>query len=201
MDTCHVFAAGYDIRTPAAYAATMAEFDKVIGLQYLKALHINDSKAPLKSNRDLHARIGTGYIGLLGFWNIVNDDRLHGLPMTLETPIDTVVDGKKIEDKSIWAREIKMLEKLVGMDFESEEFKTLEKDLQEEGTGEREKIGDQVERKKAKDAKAGAPKVKKETTEKAPKVKKDAAEKAPRKSRSKKAVKEEIEEEDEEENE
>jgi AP endonuclease-1 len=120
--------------------------------------------------------------------------------MTLETPIDTVVDGKKIEDKSIWAREIKMLEKLVGMNVESEEFKTLEKDLQEEGTGEREKIGDQVERKKAKDAKASAPKVKKETTEKAPKVKKDAAEKVPRKSRSKKAIKEESEDGDEERN-
>lgn len=176
MDTCHVFAAGYDIRTPAAYAATMAEFDKVIGLQYLMALHINDSKAPLNSNRDLHARIGTGYIGLLGFWNIVNDVRLHGLPMVLETPIDTVVDGKKVEDKGIWAREIKMLEKLVGMDVESEDFKKMYEDLQEEGTGEREKIGDQVERRKVKDAKVKAPKVKKETQRKSKPTVKDESE-------------------------
>jgi len=163
MDTCHIFAAGYDVRTPAAYAATMAEFDKVIGLKYLMALHVNDSKAPLNSNRDLHARIGTGYIGLVGFWNIVNDVRLHGLPMVLETPIDTVVDGKKVEDKGIWAREIKLLEKLVGMDVESEDFKKMYEDLQEEGIGEREKIGDQVERRKVKNAKTKAPKVKKET--------------------------------------
>lgn len=154
LDTCHVFAAGYDLRTPEAYASTMDEFEKVIGLKYLKALHVNDSKAPLSSHRDLHARIGTGYLGLRSFHNIVNDERLHGLPMVLETPVDVVGEnGKKIEDKSIWAREIKMLEKLVGMDVESDEFKELEAKLQEEGKGEREKIGDQVERKKAKDAK------------------------------------------------
>jgi AP endonuclease-1 len=154
LDTCHVFAAGYDLRTPEAYAATMDEFDKVIGLKYLKALHVNDSKAPLSSHRDLHARLGTGYLGLSAFHNIVNDKRLHGLPMVLETPIDTVDEnGKKIEDKGIWAREIKMLENLVGMDVDSDEFKELAEKLQAEGVGERERIADQVERKTAKDAK------------------------------------------------
>jgi AP endonuclease 1 len=151
LDTCHVFAAGYDLRTPEAYAATMEEFDTIIGLHYLKALHVNDSKAPLASYRDLHARIGTGYLGLRAFHNIVNDERLHGLPMVLETPVDVVGEnGKKIEDKSIWAREIKMLEKLVDMDMESDEFQELEAKLQDEGKGERQKIGDQVERRKAK---------------------------------------------------
>lgn len=154
LDTCHVFAAGYDLRTPEVYAATMKEFDEVIGLEYLKAFHVNDSKAPLSSHRDLHARIGTGYLGLRAFHNVVNDARLHGLPMVLETPVDTIDEnGKKIEDKGVWAREIKMLERLVGMDVESEEFKKLETELQEEGKGEREKIGDQVERKKVKDEK------------------------------------------------
>jgi AP endonuclease-1 len=154
LDTCHVFAAGYDLRTPEAYAATMDEFDSVIGLKYLKALHVNDSKAPLSSYRDLHARIGTGYLGLRAFHNIVNDKRLHGLPMVLETPVDTIdQNGKKIEDKGIWAREIKMLESLVGMDIKSDEFQKLEAQLQDEGKGEREKIGGQVERKKAKDTK------------------------------------------------
>jgi AP endonuclease-1 len=154
LDTCHVFAAGYDLRTPEAYAATMKEFDDVIGLKYLKALHINDSKAPLSSYRDLHARIGTGYLGLRAFHNIVNDERLHGLPMVLETPVDTIDEnGKKIEDKGIWAREIKMLENLVGMDVKSAEFQELEAKLQDEGKAEREKIGGQVDRKKAKDAK------------------------------------------------
>jgi AP endonuclease-1 len=141
LDTCHVFAAGYDLRTPEAYAATMSEFDKVIGLKYLKALHVNDSKAPLSSYRDLHARLGTGYLGLSAFHNIVNDKRLHGLPMVLETPIDTVdVNGKKIEDKGVWAREIKMLENLVGMDVESKEFKEMAEKLQTEGKGERERM-------------------------------------------------------------
>ncbi|KAF2743847.1 AP endonuclease [Sporormia fimetaria CBS 119925] len=162
LDTCHVFAAGYDLRTPETFVSVMKEFDEIIGLKYLKALHVNDSKAPLASYRDLHARIGTGYLGLRAFHNLVNDERLHGLPMILETPIE--VDdgtGKKVEDKSIWAREIKMLESLVGMDVESEHFKKWEKELADEGAGERERIGEQVERKKKKDAEKMAPKKRK----------------------------------------
>jgi AP endonuclease-1 len=154
MDTCHVFAAGYDLRTPKTYAAVMQDFDSTIGLQYLRALHINDSKAPFGSHRDLHARIGTGYLGLGAFHNIVNDERLQGLPMVLETPIDVLdANGKKTEDKGIWAREIKMLEQLVGMDVESEEFLSLSAKLQDDGKSERERIGDQVDRKKAKEVK------------------------------------------------
>jgi AP endonuclease-1 len=154
LDTCHVFAAGYDLRTPEAYAMTMHKFDEEIGLKYLKALHINDSKAPLSSNRDLHARIGTGYLGLRAFHNVVNDKRLHGLPMVLETPVDAIgEDGKKFEDKSIWAREIKMLETLVGMDVESNEFKELEAKLQKEGENQRKETGEAFERKQAQAAK------------------------------------------------
>ncbi|CAI6334563.1 unnamed protein product [Periconia digitata] len=153
LDTCHVFAAGYDLRSPEAYASTMEEFDRIIGFKYLKALHINDSKAPLSSHRDLHANIGTGYLGLRSFHNLVNDQRIHGLPMVLETPIDTKdADGKKGEDKGIWAREIKLLEQLVGMDVESEEFKRQEKQLDTAGVGERERIGSQVKRKTAKES-------------------------------------------------
>lgn len=153
IDTCHIFAAGYDLRTPEAYAETMNLFEKEIGFEYLKAFHINDSKAPLASHRDLHARIGTGYLGLRSFHNLMNDVRFHGLPMVLETPIDVVgEDGKKAEDKSVWAREIKMLENLVGMDIDSDDFKELEQKLQDEGKGERERIGGQVDKKKKKDA-------------------------------------------------
>ncbi|KAF1963257.1 AP endonuclease [Byssothecium circinans] len=152
LDTCHVFAAGYDLRTPEAYSETMTEFDNIIGLKYLRALHVNDSKAPLASHRDLHARIGTGYLGLRSFHNIVNDERLHGMPMVLETPTEVKDEnGKKVEDKSIWSREIKMLEQLVGMDVDGEQFKRWEKDLFEEGEGERERVGGQVKRKQAKD--------------------------------------------------
>jgi len=157
LDTCHVFAAGYDLRTPETFSTTISAFDKVIGLKYLKALHINDSKAPLGSHRDLHANIGTGFLGLRAFHNIVNEPRLWGLPMVLETPIDVVAaDGKKDEDKGIWAREIKLLESLVGMDIDSKEFVELEESLQKQGIKEREKVQDQVERKKAKDAKGKA---------------------------------------------
>lgn len=153
LDTCHVFAAGYDLRSPEAYAATMVEFEEVIGLHYLKAFHINDSKAPFSSHRDLHARIGTGYLGLRAFHNLMNDERFHGIPMVLETPVDVVgADGKKIEDKGIWAREIKLLESLAGMDIDTTDFKEMEAKLQQEGETERERINGQVERKKAKDA-------------------------------------------------
>lgn len=156
LDTCHVFAAGYDLQEPEAYQTTMAEFDKVIGLNYLKALHVNDSKAPFNSNRDLHARIGTGYLGLRAFHNLVNDTRLHGLPMILETPVDSVTpEGKKIEDKGIWAREIKMLESLVSMDAESKEFLDLAEKLQDEGRVFREKTGEAFERKLANAVKKG----------------------------------------------
>jgi AP endonuclease-1 len=155
LDTCHVFAAGYDLRTSEAYATTMDQFDQVIGLQYLKAMHVNDSKAPFRSYRDLHANIGTGYLGLRAFHHLVNDSRLHGLPMILETPSEVIGEnGKKVEDKGIWAREIKMLERLVGMDMESEDFKQLEANLQDEGKEDREKKGEQFERKQAKTAKA-----------------------------------------------
>ncbi|USP80060.1 hypothetical protein yc1106_07334 [Curvularia clavata] len=167
LDTCHVFAAGYDLRTPEAYAETMKQFDEEIGLEYLKAFHVNDSKAPLSSHRDLHARIGTGYLGLESFHNLMNDERFHGLPMVLETPIDIIdKNGKKMEDKGVWAREIKMLESLVGMSVNSEEFKTLSAQLQEEGAAERERVGDQVQRKSIKDAKPKSKKAAKGKVEK-----------------------------------
>jgi AP endonuclease-1 len=154
LDTCHVFAAGYDLRSPEAYAETIEKFDKEIGLEYLKAFHVNDSKAPLASYRDMHARIGTGYLGLQAFHNLMNDERFYGLPMVLETPIDTIDEnGKKVDDKGIDAREIKLLESLVGMDNTSDDFKALSARLQDEGASERVRVGDQVQRKTIKDAK------------------------------------------------
>ena len=167
IDTCHGFAAGYDLRTPGAFAETMKAFDDTVGMKYLRAFHrrpcplpyrrhpwvladqhaVNDSKAPLGSNRDLHANIGTGYLGLRAFHTLVNDERFVDMPMVLETPIDRKgPDGKTFEDKKVWADEIKLLERLIGMDVESEEFKTEEKRLWEEGKGERERIGEQVDK-------------------------------------------------------
>lgn len=86
LDTCHVFAAGYELRTAAGYAATMEAFDRVVGLVHLRALHLNDSRHPKGSGRDRHAHIGEGELGLEGFVHLVSDPRLAGLPGILETP-------------------------------------------------------------------------------------------------------------------
>ena len=83
LDTCHIFAAGYDIRTPAAYRRTMKAF---IGLDRLREIHLNDSRRELASRVDRHAHIGLGEIGLRGFAALVGDKRLSDVPMILETP-------------------------------------------------------------------------------------------------------------------
>ena len=86
MDTCHMFAAGYDIRAPRAYRRTMSRFDGIIGLEHLLAVHFSDSKNPLGSRIDRHEHIGLGRLGLGAFANFVNDPRLVGVPLILETP-------------------------------------------------------------------------------------------------------------------
>ncbi|MCP4424225.1 MAG: deoxyribonuclease IV [Chloroflexi bacterium] len=86
FDTCHIFAAGYDIRSPEAYAATMDEFDRIVGLDKIKTFHFNDSKFELGQKKDRHAHIGEGYIGREGFANFLNDPRWADYPAHLETP-------------------------------------------------------------------------------------------------------------------
>lgn len=150
FDTCHAFAYGYDLRSSDAFAATMQEFEDTVGFEYLRAVHMNDSKGPLASNKDLHFNIGWGCLGLRAFWNLVNDVRFHGLPLILETPIDEGPKdekGKAIEDKGVWAREIKLLESLVGMNPEGKEFKAMEADLAAKGTKERDRLQEVVYRK------------------------------------------------------
>ncbi|GKZ19889.1 hypothetical protein AbraIFM66951_007737 [Aspergillus brasiliensis] len=179
IDTCHSFAAGYDLVTPSGFASFMQEFSDVIGIQYLRALHLNDSKAPQGSKRDLHANIGTGFLGLRAFHNIMNEPRFQGLPMILETPIDRPANeveaeaedspsskskkkkpssaasssSKLVPDHNVWAREIALLESLIGMDPEGEEFRALEAKLSEEGREMREKQMEQYERKLEAEAK------------------------------------------------
>ncbi|HUS16698.1 MAG TPA: deoxyribonuclease IV, partial [Chloroflexia bacterium] len=85
MDTCHVYAAGYDLTTGEGYEQMMADFVRILGLERLKAFHLNDSKKGLGSRVDRHAHIGQGEIGLEGFRCLLNDPRLAGLPMVLET--------------------------------------------------------------------------------------------------------------------
>ena len=86
FDTCHAFAAGYDIRAKRAYAGTMRRFDETIGLGLLRAFHLNDSRTPLGSRRDRHAHIGQGEICERGFTNLMRDKRFDDRPMILETP-------------------------------------------------------------------------------------------------------------------
>nr|AAB39924.1 apurinic/apyrimidinic endonuclease [Caenorhabditis elegans] len=96
IDTCHIFAGGYDIRTQKAYEEVMKNFGEVVGWNYLKAIHINDSKGDVGSKLDRHEHIGQGKIGKAAFELLMNDNRLDGIPMILETP-----EGKYPEEMMI----------------------------------------------------------------------------------------------------
>ncbi|MBX7246844.1 MAG: deoxyribonuclease IV [Candidatus Sumerlaeaceae bacterium] len=85
LDTCHVFSAGYELRTKDGYEKTWSDFDRIIGLDQLKAIHVNDSKKPFASRKDRHEHIGKGEIGLEAFRMLMNDRNLRGIPMVLET--------------------------------------------------------------------------------------------------------------------
>jgi deoxyribonuclease-4 len=99
LDTCHTFAAGYDLRTAATCEATFAEFDRIVGFRYLKGMHLNDSKKELGSRVDRHECLGQGGIGLACFRSIMTDPRFDGMPLILETP-----------DPTRWAEEIRLLQ-------------------------------------------------------------------------------------------
>ncbi len=86
VDTCHIFVAGYDIRTPETYTHTFAEFERIVGTQRIKVLHLNDTEKELGSHIDRHTHIGQGQIGLEAFRMLVNDPRFRDLPMIIETP-------------------------------------------------------------------------------------------------------------------
>jgi len=86
FDTCHAFAAGYELRTRQGYERTFQELDQAVGLSRLKVFHLNDSKQDLDSHVDRHEHIGKGYLGLEPFRMLLNDPRFRGLPMLLETP-------------------------------------------------------------------------------------------------------------------
>jgi deoxyribonuclease IV len=88
LDTCHLFAAGYDLATPEGYAETMKAVERTIRLPRVKAFHLNDSKGPLNCRLDRHEDIGKGHIGKSGFSYLMNDERFAQVPMNLETPGD-----------------------------------------------------------------------------------------------------------------
>jgi deoxyribonuclease-4 len=105
LDTCHLFAAGYDISTPDGYKKTIKDFDKIIGLAKLHAIHINNSSEGLGSKKDRHAPLEDGKLPLETFEWIMNDKNLADIPKILETPSDA--------DMKLWAKEIKILKSLV----------------------------------------------------------------------------------------
>ena len=94
MDTCHISDAGYDIA--GDIDGVLTEFDRVIGLERLKAVHINDSMNPLGAHKDRHARIGEGYLGEAAFGRIINHPALRDLPFILETPNDLAGYAREI---------------------------------------------------------------------------------------------------------
>lgn len=102
IDTCHAFAAGYDLSTEMGYRFTFDEFDDVIGAEYLKAIHLNDSKKGCGSHVDRHETLGNGAIGKAFFERFMKDERFDDMPIILETP-----------DPTIWSREIEWLRSLV----------------------------------------------------------------------------------------
>lgn len=103
IDTCHTFAAGYDLATPEGYERTWDEFEKTIGFRYLKGMHLNDSKKGLGSRVDRHAPIGEGTLGRHFFEMLMADQRMNGIPLILETP-----------DETIWGEEVAYLYTLNG---------------------------------------------------------------------------------------
>lgn len=102
IDTCHAFAAGYDFRTPEALKETFDAFDRIIGFDRLKGLHLNDAKKELGSRVDRHDSLGKGLLGLDPFKRIMEDPRFEGIPMILETP-----------DNTLWKEEIASLKSFV----------------------------------------------------------------------------------------
>jgi deoxyribonuclease-4 len=103
IDTCHAYASGYDIKSEEGYDMTFYEFDRIIGLTYLKGFHLNDARKGLASRVDRHESIGKGNLGIEVFKRIMNDPRFDNMPIILETP-----------DEDIWATEISWLYKVIG---------------------------------------------------------------------------------------
>ena len=114
LDTCHLLAAGYDICSEEGYVQTFREFDRLVGLDRLKAFHLNDSKKPCGSRVDRHEHIGKGCLGLEVFRRLMTDPRFAGLPMLLETPKLDTPESRRRSDVDPWdARNLRTLRRLM----------------------------------------------------------------------------------------
>jgi deoxyribonuclease IV len=112
LDTCHLWAAGYDLASPSGYRETFKAFERIVGLDRLRVFHVNDSKKPLGSRRDRHDHIGEGTIGLEAFRRLVNDRRFARLPMLLETP---KTEGRRATSVEVDPLDLQNLDVLRGM--------------------------------------------------------------------------------------
>lgn len=147
IDTCHSFAAGFDLSNEEGWNKFWTEFEEKVGIENLAALHLNDSMAPLGANRDLHQKLGWGFLGLECFRLLANDKRLEGIPLILETP----VDGK---EETPYGEEIKLLEWLVGKEKDDPEFIAKSEELYKLGTKSRQEQAEKFEKKQATKRKA-----------------------------------------------
>jgi deoxyribonuclease-4 len=100
LDSCHLLASGFDVRSAEGLAAVLGDFDSVIGLDRLRSLHVNDSATPLDSNRDRHAPLGEGEIGAEGCRAFLSEPRFEGLPCIFEGP-GALGKGVEIEDMAL----------------------------------------------------------------------------------------------------
>jgi deoxyribonuclease IV len=103
IDTCHAYTAGYDIKSGEGFRTTFQKFNEIIGFEYLKGMHLNDSKKDLGTRVDRHENIGTGFLGDETFEILMNDERFDNIPLILETP-----------EESLWEAEIKKLYSLIN---------------------------------------------------------------------------------------
>ncbi|KAM5542445.1 hypothetical protein V8D89_003904 [Ganoderma adspersum] len=140
LDTCHMFAAGYDITTNEGWDATMAEFERDVGLSYLRGMHINDSKAPLASKKDRHENIGLGHLGLRTFAHVLSDPRTRDIPLILETPAyDAPASNSAGRDRlawegmGVWRTEVSVLNRLSGRYSSSSKSEGQEPGIEGEG--------------------------------------------------------------------
>jgi deoxyribonuclease-4 len=113
LDTCHLFASGYDISTPEGYASTFKLFGRLVGFERLRMFHVNDSKKPPGSRVDRHTHIGEGAIGLDAFRRLLNDRRFHDLPMLLETPKEESRSRSQIAADKFDAKNLATLRSLI----------------------------------------------------------------------------------------
>ena len=115
LDSCHLIAAGYDLCSDDGYRATFESFDRLVGLDRIRAFHLNDSKKPCGSRVDRHEHIGRGCLGLEPFRRILNDPRFAALPMLLETPKLDTPESRRASDADPWdLRNLRTLRRLIA---------------------------------------------------------------------------------------